>query len=159
MSRFGILLGSGSSSLLRNRFNYKLKNKTTTTFTTPRPKLGLKFKSLQQSPCSASMKCIESKVSKIHFFPGFSDKYIFFFRYRKLLYFEWTSVEKEIGYPKFYETLFRSASYSKSQYKVFLSQNWILSAKIQIFQFIKVSILARKFKSVILQAFIFKSNF
>ena len=131
-------MGSGSSSLLRNRFNYKLKNKTTTTFTTPRPKLGLKFKSLQQSPCSASMKCIESKVSKIHFSLDFLTN-IFFFRYRKLLYFEWTSVEKEIGYPKFYETLFRSASYSKSQYKVFLSQNWILSAKIQIFQFFTLS--------------------
>ena len=40
---------------------------------------------------------------------------VFFFRCRKLLYFEWTSVKKEIGYPKFYETLFGSASYSKSK--------------------------------------------
>ena len=62
LSRFGIELGSGTSSLLRNRFNYKLKEKVQKFETTSKPKLGLKFsKSKPQSPCSASMKCIESK--------------------------------------------------------------------------------------------------
>ena len=66
LSRFGIVLNSGSSSLLRNRFNYKLKkNAKTTPITTTKPKLGFNFKSSStspQSPCSASMKCIESNI-------------------------------------------------------------------------------------------------